>query len=127
PLFHATPPPTLTARAPTCPIARSDLPTRVPTTAAWNEAATSATSAASQGGPAREASAVPTAVLSPEKEKSNPGRSSIGRGKSNASARPCAASWSIGGPPGKPSPSRLATLSYASPAASSSVAPSQRY
>ena len=65
-----------------------------------------------------------TAVFSPLKLKSS--RSSWRNGTREANARGIAgaASRSTAGPPGKPRPSRLATLSNASPAASSSVPPS---
>ena len=69
-----------------------------------------------------------TAVFRPEKEKSNRCRCmSRGpvrpRGKSIADRSPSWAARSIGGPPGKGIPSSRATLSNASPAASSIVAP----
>src|SRR3954471_12356889 len=46
------------------------------------------------------------------------------RGKAIASGSPSRAAWSMGGPPGNGSPSTRATLSKASPAASSTVRPS---
>ena len=70
-----------------------------------------------------------TAVLRPLNEKSKrcgPWPRSSGRGNSNRPGVPVAASRSIAGPPGYPSPSRVATLSNASPAASSRVWPSSR-
>ena len=68
-----------------------------------------------------------TAVFSPEKLKSSPGRSSIGRGKRKRPGRPWSARRASSGPPGYGSPSSLAVLSKASPAASSRVSPSSRY
>jgi hypothetical protein len=65
-----------------------------------------------------------TAVFSPENENSKPLRSSIDRGNAIAFASPSRARRSITGPPGYPSPSSFATLSKASPAASSRVHPS---
>ena len=53
-----------------------------------------------------------------------PGRSSMGRGKSKRAARPCSASFASSGPPGYGRPNNLADLSKASPAASSRVSPS---
>ena len=72
-----------------------------------------------------------TAVLSPENEKSNRCRSRSRpvvrpRGKSMATRSPSRAARSTCGPPGNGRPSTRATLSNASPAASSIVAPSGR-
>ncbi len=67
-----------------------------------------------------------TWVLSPEKLKSSPGRSVIGRAKRNRPGMPCAASAASCGPPGYGRPIILAVLSKASPAASSRVSPSSR-
>jgi hypothetical protein len=64
-----------------------------------------------------------TAVLSPEYERSKFPESIIPRGKSNACGLPLDERRSITGPPGKPSPSSFATLSNASPIASSRVVP----
>ena len=96
-------------------------------TASWKEAATSATSIVT---PARcwVSTQRATAVLSPEKEKSKRCRSrsrlaESPRGKSMATLLPLRAARSMCGPPGNGSPSRRATLSKASPAASSIVAP----
>src|SRR5262249_37941769 len=98
-----------------CSAARRSLPTSTSTTAAWNDAATSATSAS---GLRRQY--VTTAVFSPENEKSSPSVA-IGRGNGIASGSPRSDSASIAGPPGYPSPRNRATLSNASPAASSTV------
>ena len=88
--------------------------------AAWNDAATSATSAS---GCLR--TYCTTAVFSPENEKSWPSLR-IGRGNRIASGSPSRARRSIAGPPGYPRPRNRATLSNASPAASSTVSPSTR-
>jgi hypothetical protein len=73
----------------------------------------------------RDASAASrTAVFSPENEKSS--RSSRAAGAEGEAARvagPGPASFSTCGPPGTPSPRSLATLSKASPSASSMVVP----
>ena len=89
-------------------------------TEAWKAAAMSACAAP----PCATARA--TAVLSPLKEKSQPGRPSSGRGSATAAASPPAASRSRCGPPGQGRPISLAALSKASPTASSSVEPSRR-
>src|SRR5256712_864020 len=70
-----------------------------------------------------------TAVLRPLKEKSNAARErrESPRGKSIACGLPERASWSMCAPPGYGRPSSLATLSKASPAASSRVWPRARY
>ena len=67
-----------------------------------------------------------TAVFSPEKEKSNgASRGPVSpRGNAIAAGSPSRATRSMCGPPGNGSPSSRATLSNASPAASSIVAPS---
>ena len=52
---------------------------------------------------------------------------SIGRGRAKRSESPPSAARSTSGPPGNPSESILATLSKASPMASSIVVPSRRY
>src|SRR5207249_3360266 len=122
--LHATPPPRLSARAPVALSARAVLATRVSRIAAWNEEATSAVHRRSYGGSPRASTASATAVLSPENEKSKLGSVSIGRGNEYAVGFPSRAMDSIAGPPGKGRPSRLATLSNASPAASSRVLPS---
>ena len=67
-----------------------------------------------------------TAVLRPEKDRSQPGRSSSGRGKAKRFASPFAASTSTGGPPGCGRARSFATLSKASPGASSMVPPRRR-
>ena len=96
-------------------------------TASWNDAATSATSIVT---PARCCVSThrATAVLRPENEKSKRCRSRSRRwvsprGKSMATLLPLRAALSMCGPPGNGSPSSRATLSKASPAASSIVAP----
>ncbi len=60
----------------------------------------------------------------PLKLKSSESRSSMVRGKLQARGSPPSAAFWIRGPPGKPRLRMLATLSKASPAASSIVAPS---
>ncbi len=97
-------------------------------TASWKDAATSATGTGSPES-SRAWTHRATAVFSPEKEKSKRCRSRSRpelspRGKSMATEDPDRAARSMCGPPGKGSPSRRATLSKASPAASSIVAPS---
>jgi len=62
----------------------------------------------------------------PEKENSNPS-AIIGRGKLKRVGSPSRANRSISGPPGYARPRSVATLSNASPAASSRVSPSRRY
>ena len=110
--LHATPPPRLSARAPVgVERARASCRRGTSTTAAWNDAATSATSRAAYGGSPCASSALATAVLRPENEKSKPGlvehrpreveRRRVAR-------RPRSAS--IAGPPGKPRPSTLRDL-----------------
>ena len=66
-----------------------------------------------------------TAVFRPEKERSQPSRSSSGRGSAKRRGSPAAASRSTSGPPGWPRPRSFATLSNASPGASSIVPPSR--
>ena len=98
-------------------------------TASWKDAATSATGT---GSPARCRASTQraTAVFSPENEKSNRwaarsfGGGQAAREGDRRPASPARASRSMGGPPGNGSPSSRATLSNASPAASSMVAPS---
>ena len=65
-----------------------------------------------------------TAVFNPLIEKSKSPERSIERGNRIASGSPSRAILSSAGPPGNPSPISRATLSNASPAASSSVCPS---
>ena len=108
--------------------ASSALRTSTSQTASWNDAATSATGT---GSPERSRASTQraTAVLRPENEKSKRCRSRSRRevsprGKSMATLLPDRASRSMCGPPGNGSPSSRATLSNASPAASSMVAPS---
>ncbi len=68
-----------------------------------------------------------TAVFRPEKEKSQPGRPQHGARECEAGrGRRPRASRSSAGPPGQPRPSSLATLSKASPMASSMVPPRRR-
>ncbi len=66
-----------------------------------------------------------TAVLRPEKEKSQPGLRHIGRGNWQRCGSPPVAAFSTAGPPGKPRPSSLAVLSKHSPTASSMMVPSR--
>src|SRR6267142_1867806 len=96
-------------------------------TASWNEAHRS-DSACPEGTPCSR-TWLSTAVLSPLNEKSNAARErrDSPRGKSIAAGLPVRASRSTWAPPGYGSPSSFATLSNASPAASSSVFPSARY
>ncbi len=68
------------------------------TMAAWKEAQRSATSVSESG--AMRSATRRTAVLRPDSEKSGFGRPCIGRGKSNRSGSPLAASRSTDGPPG---------------------------
>jgi hypothetical protein len=98
-------------------------------TASWKLAATSATGTDS---PAASLACThrDTAVFSPENEKSNRWRSMSRpwvnpRGKSMTTC-PSRAARSMCGPPGKGNPSTRATLSNASPAASSIVDPRLR-
>ena len=96
-------------------------------TASWKLAATSLTRLAIQvGGTCRAfcpARAYRTAVFRPEKLQISRSSCRNDRGKANAAGLPPRAARSISGPPGYPRPSRLATLSKASPAASSVVPP----
>ena len=102
---------------------RTALRVSTSTTASWNEAATSATGPARRRA-ARASTQRATAVFRPENEKSNVPSWPLGpRGKAIASGSPSRAARSIGGPPGNGRPSTRATLSKASPAASSTVAP----
>ncbi|MCW0425299.1 hypothetical protein NB713_003242 [Xanthomonas sacchari] len=103
--------------------ARSHLIASVSTTASSKPRAMSARTA-SDWSLSRQASS--TWVLSPEKLKSRPGRSVIGRAKRKRPEVPCVASAASCGPPGYGSPISLAVLSKASPAASSRVSPSRR-
>src|SRR3989338_8255119 len=98
--------------------AASVLIVRISTTACWNDAATSATDAS--GCASRYTR---TAVFNPEKLKSESPLSIIGRGNAIAFGFPSSAIFDTAGPPGYPSPRSFATLSNASPAASSRVAP----
>ncbi len=124
--LHATPPQATTHATPSRSAARKVLPTSVSTTASWNDAHVSCRSAsASPSGYASQW--VRSAVLSPEKEKSGCSEWSIGLGNGNRSRTPSRASRSMRTPPGYPRPSSFATLSKASPAASSRVCPSGRY
>ena len=79
--FAPTPPATTSASMPVWRSARSDLATSVSTIASSKPRATSARAASSS---TRPRTATTTAVLSPLKLKSSPGRSSIGRGSSTA-------------------------------------------
>ena len=79
-------------------------------TASWKDAATSATGT---GSPAccRASTHRATEVFRPEKEKSKVPSRYFPRGKAIVAPSPDRAAASIGGPPGKPIPSRRATLS----------------
>ena len=123
----ATPPPISRSSTPSATAASSALRTSTSQTASWNDAATSATGT---GSPDRSRASTQraTAVLSPENEKSKRCRSRSRRavsprGKSMATRSPSRATRSMWGPPGNGSPSSRATLSKASPAASSMVDP----
>src|SRR5579875_1316272 len=119
----ATPPPITRSWTPYCRQAATALRVSTSTTASWNEAATSATGTASPAS-RRASTQRATAVFRPANEKSSVPSWYLARGNLIASGSPEAAALSIGGPPGNGMPSTLATLSYASPAASSIVAPS---
>ena len=98
--------------------------------ACWKELATPARKArVSRTSSGARCTARRTAVLSPAKEKSYDFLRCIGTGSGTASGAPSRASASSAGPPPPPmgSPSSLATLSYASPKASSSVEPMTRW
>src|SRR5881394_780985 len=120
--LHATPPPSTAVRYPVARTARSSFVTSTSSTASWKPRAMCGRSR-SRLSDARTACS--TAVLSPENENSNPS-AIIGRGKVNRVGSPSRARRSIAAPPGYPRPSRLATLSNASPAASSRVWPIKR-
>ena len=96
--------------------ARSHLIASVSTTASSKARATSARVCSSSS---RSRIATTTAVLSPLKLKSRPGRSVSGRGKRKASGSPVLGKRRELRSAGKPSPSSFAVLSNASPAASS--------
>src|SRR5207248_128270 len=98
------------------------LVTSTSSTASWNARARWGRSRSRSS---LERTARNTAVLRPENENSKPS-SRIGRGNVKRVGSPWAASRSIAGPPGYPRPRSVATLSNASPAASSRVAPSRR-
>src|SRR5215472_12838728 len=119
----ATPPPMIRSLTPCARQAPTALRVSTSATASWNDAATSATGT---GIPAslRASTQRATAVFRPAKEKSSVPSWYLARGNLIAPGSPDAASRSIGGPPGNGRPSTRATLSYASPAASSIVAPS---
>ena len=86
----------------------------------------SAASPAGNGPGGNVATRCATAVLRPEKLKSQPARPSNGRGNRSRAASPLEARRSTAGPPGHGKPSSLPTLSNASPTASSIVLPSSR-
>ncbi len=126
--FAATPPPISRSPIPSASHAAIAFAVSTSQTASWNEAATSSIENASPSR-RRVSTQRATAVLRPENEKSKRclARSFVAvRPRGNAIARglPCAAALSMIGPPGYARPSRRATLSYASPAASSMVEPS---
>ena len=127
--FAATPPPIRMSSMPWSVAASSALRISTSQTASWKLAATSATST---GAPSRcwVSTQRATAVLSPENEKSKRCRSRSRRlvsprGKSIVTW-PSRAARSMCGPPGNGSPSSRATLSNASPAASSMVGAERR-
>ena len=95
------------------------------TTVAWNDAAMSATSRSASGWCRLTYS--DTAVFSPLNEKSGAWSVICATGNGIALGAPARAVFSIKGPPGKPRPRSLATLSKASPAASSRVWPTREY
>ena len=124
-VFATTPPPRTIVRTPRSSAAAIVLSTSTSTTASWNEAARSG----SDGSLPASRSALTwrtTAVFRPDSEKSYP-RSVAARGKRMASGSPSRASRSSTGPPGNPNPMNRATLSKASPAASSRVCPRSSY
>src|SRR5690606_8334871 len=127
-LLAATPPPITRVDTPYARQAATAFMVSTSATDSWKLAATSATGT---GSPARCRASThrATAVFSPENEKSyGCAARSLGavspRGNATKSGSPSEAARSIGGPPGNGSPSNRATLSNASPAASSMVAPS---
>jgi hypothetical protein len=125
--FAATPPPMTRSSTPLATHASTALRLNTSHTASWNDAATSRTGTGSPDS-SRASTHRATAVFSPLNEKSKRYRSASfaalrPRGKSIVTD-PCLASRSMCGPPGNGSPSRRATLSNASPAASSMVEPS---
>ncbi len=129
-LLAATPPPMRRSSTPCSWQASTALRVSTSVTASWKLAATSATGT---GSPDRSRASTQraTEVFRPENEKSNRCRSMSlrdvrPRGKSIATELPSRAMRSTCGPPGNGSPSTRATLSNASPAASSMVLPSER-
>src|SRR5688572_28410451 len=92
-----TPPATTSVSRPVALSARRDFVTSVSTIASSKPRATSARATSSSS---RPRTATTTAVFSPLKLKSRPGRSSMGRGKSNTPGRPCSARAASAGPPG---------------------------
>ncbi len=125
PAFAATPPPRQKCRTPCSSAARSALATWTSITAAWNEAAMFGRSSGRPAACSRLTYVI-TAVLRRERgSRSRPSAASPAEGD-------CRGVAFLGqtrdrGPAGIPRPRSLATLSNASPAASSSVEPSVWY
>ena len=115
----ATPPVSTMRLIPWCSAAFTVLRTSILTTVAWNEAAMSAISARPSG--PRRLTWNDTDVLTPLKEKSAPPSLICASGNVIAFGSPSTAVRSMTGPPGNPRPRSFATLSNASPAASSRV------
>ena len=121
----ATPPATASVGTGCAASARRVFSDSTSATARWKAAQMSARSARRRPPCAATAAsrARSTAVFRPEKLMSKPGRSSNGRGSGTREGSPDAASTSTAGPPGWPRPRIFATLSNASPGASSMVPP----
>ena len=127
--LQATPPARRMRRVPVSRQAASILPMSTSRSAAWKEAATSRRNRSRSSPAPRNAGALDVVLhrrLQPAEGEVEPARIEVHPGPREGDGLrdcPSRASRSITGPPGKPSPRSFATLSNASPAASSRVEP----